>query len=283
MEFVYPYFCKEAMVNTLGAAEDENFYIYITFFGSIGISAQDKLAAVSGTATDARSGKQGAFRRIARASLDVSGIDKVLVVASFDTKYSRNITATRDGIYRLSDGSSESESMLQSLRNNGGVDKGIGTLVYIFDASTLSGRKNYLLEHSSSTRQLVLSSGTITAIGLTTSESGVEIQHDLKTNPNPVPFSGALEDWTVVTGVSTNEIELLEQGDIYVSASVNSVSDGSGAGEWKLQYSSDNSTWEDLGASTSSTFSSADEFAISSPSGTSMSSTGSPSGTISQK
>jgi hypothetical protein len=222
------------------------------------------LVAASGTASDARSGKQGVFRRIARAPLDVSGIDKVLVVASFDTKYSRNISSTRNGIYKLTDGNSESESMLVSLRNNGGMDKGIGTLVYIFDASIISGMKNYRLEHSSSTRQMVLSSGTITAIGLSTSESGVEIAHDLKTNPNPVPFSGALEDWTVVTGVSTDGIELLEQGDIYVSASVNSVADGVGAGKWTLQYSPDNSTWNNLGASTSRTFSSAGEFGISS-------------------
>ena len=140
------------------------FFIAFLFFLSGVLSAQDLLVAATASATDSNSGKEGSFRRLTRARLNVTDIDKVLVVASFDTKYGRRSTP-RDGIYRLSSESSESESMLLSLRSNGGTDKGIGSLVHIFDASALSGNVNFLLEHSSSIRQTVSSSGTMMAIG----------------------------------------------------------------------------------------------------------------------
>ncbi|RLD70268.1 MAG: hypothetical protein DRI98_08340 [Bacteroidetes bacterium] len=238
------------------------FTFIFLFIGSIGMSAQDRLLAAYRTATDVRSGKEGAFRRVTRASLNVTGIDKVLVVASFDTKYNRTST-TRDGIYKLSDGNSESGSMILSLRNSGGLDKGIGTLVHIFDASTLSGRVSYDLRHSSSTNRIVISSGTIVAIGLTTSESGVEISHDFVNSSTPVSTSSTLGAWRRVSRVRINGIILVEEGDVYVSASVNSVADGSGAGEWKLQYRSNNFNWTDFGPTTSRSFTSDASYGIS--------------------
>jgi len=238
------------------------FTIILFFIVSFSLSAQDRLISDYGTASDVRSGRKGSFKRLASASLDVSNIDKVLVVASFDTKYDRRTTIV-DGFYKLTDGTSESEFMMLSLRSTGGRDKGIGTLIYIFDASSLSGTKNYRLEHSSSSRELVKSSGTIVAISLSTSESGVEIPYDLKSTLAPVSTSGTLNEWTPVNGMTTAGIPLVDDGAIYVSASVNSVANESGSGEWKLQYSSNQSNWNDLGYPSTRSFSNQGEYGIS--------------------
>ncbi len=238
------------------------FFIAFLFFLYGVLSAQDLLVAATASASDSNSGKSGSYRRLTRARLNVTGIDKVLVVASFDTKYGRRSTP-RDGIYRLSSESSESESMLLSLRSNGGTDKGIGSLVHIFDASSLSGNVNFLLEHSSSERQTVSSSGTMVAIGLTTSESEVEISHGFVSSSSPVATSSKLGAWKRVSGVRLSGIKLVEQGDVFVSASINSLAEGDGKGEWKLQYKTNNSSWIDFGSSTSRTFTSEIPYGIS--------------------
>ncbi len=239
------------------------FFIIIFFcFVTSTISSQDRLVAATGTASGSNSGREGTFRRLTRARLDVTGVDKVLVLASFDTRYNRRSTQ-RDGIYRLSEGTQVSGSLLLSLRSNGGADKGIGSLIHVFDVSGLSGNTNFLLEHASNIRQPVVSAGTVVAIALTTSESGVEISHDLKSNTNAVPTSGNLGEWSVVSGLITDNIQLVEQGDVFVSASINSQADGDGTGEWKLQYRSNESGWMDLGYSTFRTITSAAEYGIS--------------------
>jgi hypothetical protein len=151
-----------------------------------------------------------------------------------------------------------------SLKNSSGRDKGIGALVYVFDASASQGSVSYYLEHSSSIRQPVLSSGSLVAIGLTGSESQADIPHDLKSIHTPVFTSGILNNWTAVNGLSTAGIYLPSEGNMFISASINSFAQESGAGEWKLQYSSNQSNWSDMGHSTSHSYSTGEEYNISS-------------------
>jgi len=230
---------------------------------SVVVSAQDRLIGETASESGRRSGRNTSFRNLARARLDVSGVNAVLVVASFDGRFDGS-TDTREGLYKLTDGSSESQIVGQSLKSSGGRDKGIGALVYVFDASSSSGSVNYILKHSSSIRRPVMSSGSVVAIGLTASESLVDIPYDLKSINSPVYTSGTLNEWTPVNGLSTTGIYLASEGSIYVSASINSFSNGTGAGEWKLQYSSNQSTWTDIGFSTSQSFAISQEYAISS-------------------
>jgi hypothetical protein len=195
--------------------------------------------------------------------MDVTGVNAVMVLSSFDTYFNR-ATNSREGLYKLTNGSSSSPIYSQTLKDSDGKDQGIGTLVYIFDASTSSGNVSYTLQHATEVRQPVNSSGTIVAIGLTTSESGVDIPYALKSMNSPVYTAATLTAWTPVPGLSTEGIQLAAAGNIYVSASLNGFSDGSGTGEWKLQYSSNQSTWSDIGLSSSHSFSGSQEYGISS-------------------
>ncbi|MEN8202838.1 MAG: hypothetical protein ABFS28_09605 [Bacteroidota bacterium] len=230
---------------------------------SFAVSAQDRLIGETAGALDKRSGRAASFRNLARVRMDVSGINTVMVLSGFDTMFDRG-SDPREGLYKLTDGSTESQVIQQSLNMSGGQEKGIGTLVYIFDASSTSGQVNYTLQHSSSSRSLVRSSGTVVAIALTTSASTVDIPFDLKSISAAVNTSGTLNEWNSITGLSTQGIQLATGGNIYVSASINSFANGTGAGEWKLQHSTDQSNWTDMGNSTSLTFNIAREYATSS-------------------
>lgn len=230
---------------------------------AFGLSAQDKLNAETASASDKRSGRNASFKNLARARIDVSGVNAVMVLSSFDTRFDRG-TDAREGLYKLTDGSSESQVIQQSLNSSGGMEIGIGTLVYIFDASAQSGQVNYILQHSSNSRLLVKSSGTVVAIPLTTSASGVDLPHDLKSISSAVYTSATLNEWTPVSGLSTKGIQLASDGNVYVSASINCFANGSGIGEWILQYSSDQSIWIDIGSATSRSLTAARQYATAS-------------------
>lgn len=229
----------------------------LLFIGTFFLKAQDQLVAATGTATDDRSGKSGSFRLLTRARLDVTGVDKVLLVASFDTQYDRG-TDPRNGHYKLTDGTNESPVLIQSITEPGGIDKGIATLIDIFDASSTTGSLTYRLMHASSTNQNVRSSGTLVAISLTTSESGREIPHDIKSTSGPVATSGT---WSVVDGLRTSGITLAKEGDLYVAASVNSLASSSATGEWQLQYAPEGTdNWNNCGSSSTLSIANADAY-----------------------
>ncbi len=197
-------------------------WMVILFLGiTVGLPAQDRLNGATGTATLARSGVRGSFINLTSATLDVTNVSSVLVVASFDTRYG-GASNQRDAIFRLTDGTGVTPSIRRTLKKSGALDKGIGTLVYLFDASGSTGQVSYTLQHTSSTRRPVISSATIAAIGLTTSGSLVNLSHDHKSISSPVYTSPEVNSWTAVTGMSTTGIRLPFDGSIYVSASLNS-------------------------------------------------------------
>ena len=243
--------------------------IILLFFGvSHGLLAQDRLNGETGTASLVESGINDLFSNLTSATIDVTGVNMVMVVASFDARYSDKVANARDAVFQLTDGITTSPLVRRKLKKSKATDKGMGTLVYMFDASGMTGNVTYTLQHASSTNRAVTSSATIAAIALTTSESHVDLSHDLKSITAPVPSSGVANEWTAVAGLSTDGITLPFNGSIYVAASVGSRGDKDsrleGVGEWKLQYSPDNSSWSDMGTSTSRYIANAADIGISS-------------------
>jgi hypothetical protein len=229
---------------------------------SIGLVGQDRLSALSVSASQVESGIQGNFTELVQLSMDVTGVEAVMLMAGFDTWYGDAVNS-REGMYKISSGSAESETVMQTLRKSGARDKQIGTLVHIFDASGVSGQATYTLQHASRVRQPVRSSATMVAIPLTTSETGITLPYGLRRITSPVYTTGTLNTWSEVTGLRTGRIILPGPGDIFVAASLNSVSDNPAAGEWKLQVSQDQSSWVDLGASARRSFTSDDQYGLS--------------------
>jgi hypothetical protein len=234
--------------------------LVVQFFG---LSAQDRLTAVSETVTGVQSETRGTFSDLVQLPLDVTGVDAVLVMASIETRYGDAVNS-REGIYRMTDGNGVSETVWQTLRKSGARDKQIGTLVHIFDASGLSGPVTYHLQHTSRVSKPVISSATLVAVALTTTETGYTLSFGQRRITAPVYTSGTINNWAAVNGLATGRIQLAAEGDIFLSASINSVSDEPAAAEWKLQYSPDQSAWSDLGTVSRRSLTSDEEYGISS-------------------
>ena len=128
---------------------------------------------------------------------------------------------------------------------------GIGTLVHIFDTSTLSGNVTYVLEHSNKgvmdPGRNVFSSSRLTAVALTTEINNFELSNDVKRLD--IDETTILSDFQPVRGLTSDLLSLYAEGDFYVAASINSRSDGTDTtGEYKLEYSIDaGNNWSDLG------------------------------------
>jgi hypothetical protein len=182
----------------------------------------------------------------------------VLVTASINMRPEPNTnTQAREGNYNIyrsgatSDSSGIIKRQIKANNETGVASWGIGTLVHIFDVSSLSGSVSYTLEHSnqggSSTDRNVFSSARLTAVALSTATNHYELSNDIK-RLGETGVTTTSATYAAVTGLTTDSITLPIKGDIYVTASVNGKANGSAVAEYKLQYSSDGgSNWADLG------------------------------------
>lgn len=189
-------------------------------------------------------------------SIDVTGISKVLVTASINMRPDGSDSDKREAnyrIYRTANPLDNSGLIKREIIKNGevGVESwGIGTLVHIFDVSSLSGTISFTLEHSNQgnpkNERNIYSSARLTVIALTTSVSGYELSSDVKRLSTEVATTS--NSFEPVLGLTTDVISLPFDGDIYVTASINSKSGGSGnVGEYQLESTSDGINWVDLG------------------------------------
>lgn len=229
------------------------YLLIIPFLLHVLAEGQQQLPGGKGTVSMAESGIQGSFQDLTGASLDVTGTNAVLVVAGFDTRYGGAVN-TREGMYRLTGGGSHTRVFMHTLRKSGGADRKTGSMAAIFDVSGNSGSVTFTLQHSSSVRQPVLSTASMVAIGLTTTESRTTLDHDMKTLTAPVPTSPVTGEWKPVGDLITGAILLPVDGDIYVGASVNALAGSEAVGEWKLQYAAGQGTWTDLGSTATEYF-----------------------------
>jgi hypothetical protein len=240
------------------------FLSLIIFSGLIqDVHGQEELEAVSNSVTEATSGTNDNFFDALSVSVDVTNINAVLVAASFETKYAGSANE-RVAKLKLTYNSNESPTMFRTLQRTSGDDKGIGTLVYIFDVSGETDSQSFVLKHASNTNQAILTTGTLAAIPLTTATSHIDLDYSLKSITSGVAVSSTLNTWEGVSGLSSDTITLDHSGAVYVSASINTSTTGPTAtGSWKLQYSSDNTTWYDMGINALRSMSATNDYGIS--------------------
>ncbi|MDD5571855.1 MAG: T9SS type A sorting domain-containing protein [Bacteroidales bacterium] len=241
----------------------------VLFFFVSGIknySEAQILNAVS--ATGSASTKSSTYADVAGASvtIDVTGVNYVLVVASFEASMTSSGADVREASYRIADNADatniNSGVFRKSLSNPGSTDFGIGSVVYIFDVRAFSGNRTYVFQHSfNTTARTLTTNAAIVAVAL--KSASVQLKNELKRVSSPVTMSST---WDAVTGSETTVIKSSAAGGFYVAASLEtrttSFSTASSA-EWKLQYKNGSSgTWTDMSPSVEREMSSTSDRAI---------------------
>ncbi len=236
-------------------------YAFLSFFIFQNVYGQDYLesdySSASATTTDA----SNAWSDITSVTINLgvanSNTKYVLVTASMNMRSDGSGTNDRQANYRIyrSGASSDNSGVIKrevNYSSESGVQGwGIGTLVYIFDATSLSGSVTYVLEHSNQgtagSGSNIYSQVNLTAVALSTENNHNELSNDVKSTTGDVKTTST--SFGPVSGLETDEINLPITGSIIVMASINSTSATAGAvGYYKLRYSTDNgSNWSDLG------------------------------------
>ena len=233
--------------------------LLLLFTFSISFAQQyDYLKSVTSTGTGVTTDNSDVWTNLKSISIDVTNISKVFVAASINMRPDGVHSSGREANYRIYqgdfvDGVNSGVIKRQMIKNTEtGVESwGIGTLVHIFDVSSLDEPISFTLEHSnkgqSSGGRNVYSSVRLTAIALTTTYGVHELSNDVKRLSTEVDITSG--NFEPVPGLTTASINLPNIGDIYVVASINSRANGSDTvGEYKLEYSPDGGiNWMDTG------------------------------------
>ena len=247
------------------------FVIFLATFGCFQYASAASIRNDSGSGTSSTASTTLVNTGIS-ATVGVTDADSVLVVTSYTGEMGGG-TDSRDVTYRITDNSATpnvSGIIQRTLDRVDGNDKGIGSLVYIFDTSLLSGDITYTLQHSTSdATRGITTTGTIVAIPLVVDGTSISLPNASAQMTGPVD---ALDDiFNEVTGTQTSAVTTTAPGDFYVAASIQSDKTGGGAndnmGEWKLQYCSNgtcvaDSDWNDLGYTASREISSTSDNGI---------------------
>ncbi|MCC5930505.1 MAG: T9SS type A sorting domain-containing protein [Cyclobacteriaceae bacterium] len=179
------------------------------------------------------------FESVGSLSIDVTAVDKVLVVATFSSK---TTTGSATGYYRIADVSDAAnlnsgvfELTHNSFDNNGSVS-------YIFDVGAFSGIKTYDFQHRTSA-QTIQTEINMTAIAL--SDGAVHLPADVQQLNTDLEVSGS--NW--ITVVESKANVLSHTGGFYVTASIQNQRTSGGASmntgaEWVLQYKLNTETSE---------------------------------------
>lgn len=227
--------------------------IIVTFLIQVGIICNVSAQTLSSTsATGSASTSSSTFSAVTGASvtIDVSSINNLLFVATFELEMTSVGNDNRQASIRISDNADaeniNSSVFIRGLSASKSTDFGIGSIVYIFDVSALSGSRTYNLEHSfSTTARTLTTDGTIVAVSLT--DGATDLQNSLKQLAAPVSMT---DTWSGITGTETDVITTTVNGGFYVAASVESLTTSyntASVAEWKLQYKKGaGGTWTDL-------------------------------------
>lgn len=237
------------------------FLICTTFILTFHVSyGQDYLASATATGNGITTDNSNTWSDITSVTIDVTNISKVLVTGSMNMRPDGNDGNAREANYRIyrngatADNSGIIKREIYSNSETGVESWGIGTLVHIFDTNSLNGNITYTIEHSNqgtpATNRNVFSKIQLTAVALTTAIQENEISSDVKGISTGVNIPNT--NFAPVTGLTTDAIVLPVDGAIYVAASINSTGiialfSSDRVVEYKLQYSTNNGTWTDLG------------------------------------
>lgn len=232
-----------------------NFYnlftiLFIFIIGLNNYSSAQSFVAVSGTGTASTTSSTFSTVTGTSTTIDVTDVNYVLVISTFELSMASSGSDVREASLRIADeadATNINSGIIQlSLSNPGSTDYRIGSIVYIFDVSALSGNRTYSLQHSFNTSVRTLTTkGTIVAFAL---KSGTEqLKNAMKRVSSPVVMSTS---WDVVTGSETDLITTNSVGGFYVAASIESITTNfsiTSEAEWKLQYKKGlTGTWTDM-------------------------------------
>jgi len=238
----------------------KNLILVVLFFILLPLYSYDYLDSSSATATTVTPINNG-YGNVCSTSLDVTNVDKVLVLAAMEMRKYGSSGGGREAWFKITDGneatSGEIIRQVQAIDNN---DYGIGTLVHIFDTSSISGSITYTLEHKNtklnadSTRR-VETKGILTAISLETEVNGYLLSNSSKRLGDSGTITTS-STYASITGLETGAVNLPVAGAIYVAASIDCYERdvSSAVGTWKIQYKKDGDPgWTDLGIPVSRT------------------------------
>lgn len=205
---------------------------------------------------------------VAAATLNVTDVNKVMVVTTFTVETAGEENRSRNATFRIADATHSginSTEIIRRLENAKGGDKGIGSLVYIFDVSSYSGTIEYKLQHKTSDENNT-TSGTVAVVALGTSTGHIQLDNDIKSISTGVAIPEG-STYTAVTGLTTEAITLPVTGSIFVSASINNNTSNAAleTGDWIIQMKQGlNGSWQDIGSKISRSLSSPNDYGIAS-------------------
>lgn len=210
----------------------------------------DNLLAGSGTGTATTS--IDVFADVASSSaINMANVDKVLVIATFTDESTEQAQVKRTHSFRIRDNSPSnifSGSIERYLQQETTGDKGIGSLVYIFDVSSItSGTRIYTLQHKVDQNKDTFTKATIVAIPLNSDTSPFTQLNNVSASIS-TPVTTSSTSFTGVSGLSTSSLTLGNGGDILLVASVNTGSNSASAnGSWTLQRQYNNGAFQNVG------------------------------------
>lgn len=186
----------------------------------------------------------------ASIEFDVTGVNHILVVSTFQCEMTSADATYRAAGFRIADkadpSSINSGVIQRSLSNPQSTDYGIGSQVYIFDVSSYTGTRTYSLQHSlSEPSRILTTNATITGVALKSGDEDLVCEITQTSSPSEMT-----EEWSEITGSQTGAVTTSYSGGFYASASLQirtSVFDTESEGEWNIQYKiSASGTWADM-------------------------------------
>jgi len=236
-------------------------------FGNNALGDELTTATGEGSSTTATA---NTYVDVASATLtitDVGDVDRVLVIATFEIK-ALNKNA-HEAYFKIHDVKNNTDSQIiqRHLEKENDGDKGIGSVVYIFDVDDDNGALEFKLQHASDNSSYDNTTyGTIVVIALGTKDNKYQLSNDIKSISTGVAVPAA-SAWGTVTGLTTAAISLPVSGSILVTTSINNELTGGtvATGEWKLQQRKGlNGSWTDIGSSISRSIGSPGDIGIAS-------------------
>lgn len=203
---------------------------------SSGIFAQS-LPSVSIQTSGSTSASSYTTLNDATVTIDVTGVNKVYVIASFSSRTNSGIALTN---YRIADGADPTNYRSNEITISHNATFQTGSVVHIFDVSSLSGNRTYAFQQSTDAGS-VTTNVTLTAIALYDGNNQLasDIAHQTGQATTGSEFTSALTSQTVNS-----------TGGFYVAAVANGIKPTgieNTTNEWKLQYKSTSSSlWTDL-------------------------------------
>jgi hypothetical protein len=199
--------------------------------------ANQSLTGVSVEKTGSTSSSSFVTLTDAEVTIDVTGVNKVYVIATFSSWMSEGTALTT---YRTADLADPDNICSDEINRSNNATRGIGSVIHIFDVGAFSGERTYAFQFKTDAGTLN-SVVTLTAIALFDGTDHLNCDH--------VNLTGQAEltaEWQPLLTSDT----VSSSGGYYVASVTNSRKSSGGetvVGEWKIQFREVSDTlWNDL-------------------------------------